>query len=594
MGIKAVLTAAWQLPRAEMVGLDQVSAINRTTPAALLGALLNATIVVFSFWGSVPAHTLLAWYGVSCLIGAHVGYRWSQSRARKLNVPSRRALQRATLGAMLLALPWALLTVFCLGDLPHNNEVILVAVCYGMAASGSVYLAPVFPAALGYMLLILLPAALKCFLLTAAGYGLLGWLTLSYAGFLLAVIGTNARLSIERADASKLLGERSTCLQAIIDNFPGGIGFFDRELRVVVCNDRAKEILDLPQHFFTGGAPLLEDILRFNALRGEFGPGDVEEQVAAKLALAKDRTYYHFERARPNGTVLDVRGAPISNGGFITTYMDITERVRSEAKIAHMARHDALTDLPNRILFRERLDEALNITRASDHHFAVLMLDLDRFKDVNDMYGHPAGDELLQAVAKRLRGCISQSDTLARLGGDEFSIIQRVSDPAADAAALATRIQEAMKTPFALDDHHLAVGASIGVAVAPTDGDDPTELLKHADLALYRAKSEGREVLSLLRAGNGCTRASPRVARAQSTQCAGQQGVAASLSAAHRSQTGRNLRYGSPVALEPSRPRQRSPGGVHSRCRGDRAYRTNRRLGTAASLHGGSVVAQRY
>jgi diguanylate cyclase (GGDEF)-like protein len=490
VGLNSILTAAWQLPRAKLVGFDQVSAINRVTPAALLGAFINATIVVLSFWGSVPAQELVTWYAASCLIGGHIGYRWYKNRTRAPKVLSRRALGRATLAAMLLALPWAFLTALYLGELPHNNELILIAVCSGMAASGSVYLAPVFPAALGYMLLILLPAALKCFLLAAAGYGLLGWLTLSYAVFLLAVIGTNARLSIERGEAFRLLGDRTTCLQAIIDNFPGGIGFFDQELRVVVCNDRAKAILDLPERFFSHGPPLLEDILRFNALRGEFGPGDVEEQVASKLALAKDRTYYHFERERPNGTVLDVRGAPINNGGFITTYMDITERVRSEAKIAHMARHDALTDLPNRGLFRERLDEALAITGEGEHRFAVLMLDLDRFKDVNDLLGHPAGDELLKAVAKRLRNCVPTGDTLARLGGDEFSIIQRVDDPLVDAAALATRIQDVMKPPFALFDHHLVVGASIGIAVAPSDGDSPTQLLKNADLALYRAKSE--------------------------------------------------------------------------------------------------------
>jgi diguanylate cyclase (GGDEF)-like protein len=189
--------------------------------------------------------------------------------------------------------------------------------------------------------------------------------------------------------------------------------------------------------------------------------------------------------------VLDVRGAPIDNGGFITTCMDITERYRSEAKIARMAKHDALTDLPNRVLFRERLSQALTGAREGERRCAVLMLDLDRFKEINDTLGHPVGDELLKVVARRLRNCVREGDMLARLGGDEFSVIRRVTDPATDAAALAMRIQQVMSASFDLGDHHATVGVSIGVAVAPTDGKDADQLLQNADLALYRAKSEG-------------------------------------------------------------------------------------------------------
>jgi PAS domain-containing protein len=149
----------------------------------------------------------------------------------------------------------------------------------------------------------------------------------------------------ERRKLCQRLEERAVLLQAIIDNFPGAVGYFDRDLRVAVCNDKAKTILDLPEALFAGGPPRLEDLIRFNAARGEYGPGNRDEQIAAKVALAKDRHTYHFERQRPDGTVLDVRGAPIDNGGFLTTYMDITERYRPEAKIAHMATHDALTGL---------------------------------------------------------------------------------------------------------------------------------------------------------------------------------------------------------------------------------------------------------
>ena len=298
----------------------------------------------------------------------------------------------------------------------------------------------------------------------------------------------NARL----AQNNTLLEERTSQLQAIVDNFPGGIGLFDRDLRLLVCNQTAKTLLDLPTQMFAEGRTALEDLLRFNARRGEYGPGDAEEQVAKRVALARARSAYEFERERPNGTVLDVRGVPLADGSFLTTYMDITERHRSEARIAHMARHDVLTGLPNRAVLRERIEQAIKGTRDGDRQFVVHVLDLDRFKEVNDTFGHPVGDALLKAVAQRLRSCVRESDTLVRLGGDELCVVQSVADPVSEAGGLATRVIEAIGTPFELDDHHVTVGVSIGIAVAPTDGSDPDQLMRCADLALYRAKNDGR------------------------------------------------------------------------------------------------------
>ena len=299
------------------------------------------------------------------------------------------------------------------------------------------------------------------------------------------------RLKAELEQNHKLLSERTSLLQAIVDNFPGGIGFFDPELRVVVCNDRAKAILDLPESLFANGPPLLEDILRFNALRGEYGPGDIEEQIATKLALAKDRTTYHFERERPNGVVLDVRGMPVDGGRFITTYMDVTERTRSEAKIAHMARHDALTNLPNRVLLHECLDHALKRARRGER-VALHLIDLDRFKAVNDTLGHPAGDRLLQMVADRLRALVRETDTIARTGGDEFAIVQVRITESAEAATLAQRVIEAVSNPYDIDGHQAVIGASVGIAMGPDDGHNPEQLVRNADLGLYRAKNDGR------------------------------------------------------------------------------------------------------
>jgi diguanylate cyclase (GGDEF)-like protein len=250
-------------------------------------------------------------------------------------------------------------------------------------------------------------------------------------------------------------------------------------------------MLDLPEKLFADGPPLLEDVLRFNAARGECGPGDVEQQVGEKLALAKNRTTYRFERARPDGTVLDVRGKPVDNGGFITTYMDITDRCRSEAKIAHMAHHDALTGLANRVLLNERLARALAHARPGGS-VALHLIDLDRFKAVNDSLGHPVGDVLLCQVAGRLRPLLRSCDTIARMGGDEFAIVQAGVRSLGDAGSLAQRVIEAVSEPYQIDGHEVVIGASVGIALGPDHGADAAELIRNADLSLYEVKGSGR------------------------------------------------------------------------------------------------------
>jgi len=170
---------------------------------------------------------------------------------------------------------------------------------------------------------------------------------------------------------------------------------------------------------------------------------------------------------------------------------DMTERKLAEARIAHMAHHDALTDLPNRVLLRERLEQALSHVRRGGR-LAVLYLDLDNFKNINDTLGHPTGDELLKAVAERVRSCLRDTDTIARFGGDEFTIVQTALERPTDVAILAQRLRDTIKAPCELNDHQIVIDVSIGIAVSPSDGTDPDQLLKNADMALYRAKADGR------------------------------------------------------------------------------------------------------
>jgi diguanylate cyclase (GGDEF)-like protein/PAS domain S-box-containing protein len=178
--------------------------------------------------------------------------------------------------------------------------------------------------------------------------------------------------------------------------------------------------------------------------------------------------------------------------GSVLILTDITERRETEARIRHMAHHDALTGLPNRLLFRDRLQQALARAPRAGEGVAVLCLDLDRFKEVNDTLGHAFGDRLLEAVTERLQAGTREADTVARLGGDEFAVVQVGLAQPEGADALARRLTEALSRPFDLDGHEVLVGTSVGVALFPVDGDDPERLLRRADLALYRAKAEGR------------------------------------------------------------------------------------------------------
>ncbi|MBX3568101.1 MAG: diguanylate cyclase [Rhizobiaceae bacterium] len=295
------------------------------------------------------------------------------------------------------------------------------------------------------------------------------------------------------------LRERIRLLEGAIDNFPGGISLFDSEMKMVLCNERQKEMLDYPPSLFAHGNPTLEELFRFNAQRGEYGPGDWREQVARRVALLHERKPHAYERVRPNGTVLEIRGMPIDGGGFITTYFDVTEKRRTQNMVAHMAHHDALTDLPNRALFADRLGTAVALARRGGR-MAVHYLDLDGFKPVNDRHGHKTGDSLLVAVAKRLGSSIRDNDTVARLGGDEFAILQTGIREPGDAAILARRILGQFSSPFDVEGRDLSVGVSIGIALAPEDGVKPDEVLAKADTALYRSKAAGRGRMSFFSA----------------------------------------------------------------------------------------------
>jgi len=276
-----------------------------------------------------------------------------------------------------------------------------------------------------------------------------------------------------------------------LNNMSHGLSMFSPDQRLVVANKRLTALIgarsDADHNGLTPRELLLDGVAAGSVFRSEFESlaTDFESRVAAA-----DRSKLLIES--PDGRTLDFTFQPMDDGGSVVLVEDITERRNAEAKIRHLARYDALTGLPNRTYFHEQMEECLAAALMYGECSAVLFVDLDQFKQVNDTLGHPAGDALLCAVSDRLRHIAGETDVVARFGGDEFVILRAAAISDDEAAALADRIVDELEEPYDIDGHEVVIGASVGIAVSPRDGVDADLLLKNADMALYRAKADGR------------------------------------------------------------------------------------------------------
>ena len=418
----------------------------------------------------------------------------------------------------------------------------------------------------------------------------------------------------ERKAAEEKLRTHRDLLNTVIESIPSAVSLFDRNMELALHNREFQRLLDLPDSLLADGPVTMEKLFRFNAGRGEYGAGDVEAIVRSLIARAAKHEPHHFERTRPNGKTLDIRGVPLPDGGFVTIYTDIserrasaereqlaqkvfthtpagivvtdeahrivslnpamlqmtgydtyelvghvifglitfgddesaehlreqvalrgqwsgeadvaqkggddfpagirvnrvddphtgnpthhiwiladiTERKAAEERMRHIAQHDSLTGLPNRMALAIRLAQLLPEARRYERRLAMMFLDLDRFKIINDTLGHQVGDELLREVACRLSNIVRTTDFVARLGGDEFVIVLPEITTPADSALVASKIIAALATPVQVDAHELHTSPSIGISIFPDDGPDADSLLKNADTAMYHAKSAGR------------------------------------------------------------------------------------------------------
>jgi diguanylate cyclase (GGDEF)-like protein len=301
-------------------------------------------------------------------------------------------------------------------------------------------------------------------------------------------------------EAAKSLADTNARFQASLENMPHGLCMFDRDQRLVICNERYGGMYGLPPQVTVPGMTL-RAILEARVEVGN-SPADGESYIRDRLRDIAPHEPVQLVSELRDGRIIAVDYQPMPDGGFVAVHQDITQQRASEARIAYLAHHDPLTGLLNRASLLEKIEECLAHAYRQDAPFALLLLDLDRFKQVNDSYGHPAGDALLQQVGARLRAELRQTDVIARLGGDEFAIIQPAeADPHAAASALSARLIEVFARPFTLDRSEVSVGTSIGIAIGDEHVSSAGRLMKMADLALYQTKAQGRNSFSFFEPG---------------------------------------------------------------------------------------------
>jgi diguanylate cyclase (GGDEF)-like protein len=298
------------------------------------------------------------------------------------------------------------------------------------------------------------------------------------------------QLSDDLLSSKSHLASLTAELETTLETMDQGLIMVDGNNVVVQCNTRARYLLGLPDDL-VASRPTFMDILRYQWDTNLSGRDEGTFADFARRRLEADRPCA-LELQRPDGRIVEMRSIPLASGGFVRTYTDITIRKNAEEKVRYLAHHDDLTRLINRPAFQERLEDALSMARATRRGMAVMYLDLDRFKDVNDTRGHNVGDRVLSEAAQRMRLCVRATDTVARLGGDEFAVILPFLDSPDTAAELAGRLVSAIAEPFGLDGAPAQVGVSIGIAMFPQDALGADQLLQCADAALYEAKRAGR------------------------------------------------------------------------------------------------------
>ncbi|MDF0582343.1 putative bifunctional diguanylate cyclase/phosphodiesterase [Bradyrhizobium yuanmingense] len=472
----AQIDSLFEAPGPLLAGLIFVS-IGAALTALKTGELLIwACVALLVLAGTVRAIDLRRYQGRKSSVTAEAAKRWQA----RYQIGAK--IQAAAIGI------WCGTTLLATDDAVAH--MIALSVTTGIAAGGAgrAYGRPsIFHL---QALLIFAPAVLA---LAWRGTPYYIAMAVVSAAFLLAIMQLSVNLHrifmgavVAREREAALAGQFDTAL----NNMPHGLCMFHRDGELAVMNHRFAAMMNLPDHLPRSGASA-RDIIAACVQARSISSAD-GEHIVAGIESSREKEIITAEANLERNRSLCWTVQPMADGGAVLLLEDITERRNAEAKITHLARYDDLTALPNRVNFRDQIEHLLAVSHDAAQLSALLFIDLDQFKQVNDTLGHPCGDQLLCAVANRLREMLRPEDFVARFGGDEFVVFQQNLTAPEDAAALARRIVERLSERYRIDNHLVEIGASVGIALTSPEGTSADTLLKNADMALYRAKADGR------------------------------------------------------------------------------------------------------
>ena len=468
-----------------------VEALYEDRASLLIGSVAAAASALVTAWQTSDPVLYICTLAIAvvAIIRAHDFEAYKSSVRRRCHRPALRWQLRYTAGA---AAQVAVLGLWCLATFLRTDGASVhllsfsLTLAYLIGVSGRNFASRTLVAS--QILCVSLPMTAA---LIAAGPAYYPVIFLVLLPFFMAMRLISARLRNVLFGAiitGRKAGLAATRLHEILRNMSQGVSMFDQTQRIVVSNDRYAQMYGLTPDDVKPGTPL-RHILERRIEQGVYSGSSPAEYLRDRMGPPAVASRAIHEMS--DGRAFAITRRPMPDGGWVATHEDVTEQRRNQQRIEHMAHHDALTGLNNRALLNERIGQAL---AGVDHGgmVALHLIDLDLFKNVNDSLGHPTGDRLLGQVASRLKSLVRDTDIIARVGGDEFAVVQASIQRPDDVRALGQRIVDLLSFPYEIEGRQVVVGASVGIAVALDERLNPDELMRRADLALYRAKGEGR------------------------------------------------------------------------------------------------------
>ncbi len=490
-------------PLAGRIRAEQIGSIITYTPYMLFANVVNAIVLAAAFIGTPRQNTALLWalgLGLFVLV-THLRWRVTRSR-NKRSYSSVRGPRKVIINAFILGLVWSTVPMLFLDSGTNTSQLVVVAITIGMLCGGAFALATVPSAAVAYTLPVVVVSILSLQIYDITHRELISALLFLFTFVIVRAAFSQASLFAERVIGEYEQEKQRDMIGILLGEFEENANDWlweaDSLGRIAYVSAKFAELAGLPLQNLNG-----KSLLRVMARGYESKPPQPVEAWRRITEHLHQRTPFRGIELQiiANGEQrwCNLTGKPIyDSGGQFTGFRgfcsDVTNKRANEAKIAYLARFDAVTGLPNRVSFSDTLDHRLNLLRRRGQHFALHCIDLDGFKEINDTFGHAIGDAFLQEVGNRIKNCIGEKDFVARLGGDEFSIVQNEVKTEFEASDFAKNVIAAISQPFSIAGNTMRAGASIGIALAPKDGTEREKLMVNGDLALYKAKSDGRGV----------------------------------------------------------------------------------------------------